>query len=402
MKECYHYHFFVRFINVIFEQTKNMKLPKKHQGAETTIFAEMTALALQENAVNLSQGFPDDDIHQNLKILLAEATAKNFNQYAPMNGLPMLVEALIYFNQNRNISVSQHELTIIPGATYGIYTALTSVIEPGDEIIILEPHYDSYVPAIETNGGFPVFVSLNEKFEADFDAIKKAITQKTKAIIINSPHNPTGKIWKKDDYEQLYQLIKDTEIIVISDEVYDLITLDGHEFYSIWHHPALRARSFAIFSFGKMFHITGWKVGYILAPEELSKAFRSVHQYLCFSVNTPAQYALAKHLEHFDVKANSQYLQEKRDFFLSEMKDIPFHFNEKAEGSYFQLAKYHEISDLGDKEFSIWLTKECKVATIPLSAFYQDQRNTGFVRFCFAKKEETVLEAVAHLKRYFM
>ena len=377
-----------------------MKLPKKHHGAETTIFAKMTALALQENAANLSQGFPDDEIHPHLKKLLAEATANNYNQYAPMNGLPMLVETLIDFNQKRNISVSKDELTIIPGATYGIYTAIASIIEYGDEVIVLEPSYDSYVPAIETNGGKPVFVSLNEHFEADFEAIKKTITEKTKAIIINSPHNPTGKIWKKADFEQLYQMIKDTEIMVISDEVYDLITFDENKFYSICHHPELKNRSFAIFSFGKMFHITGWKVGYILAPEELTNAFRSVHQYLCFSVNTPAQYALAKHLENFEVNANALYLQQKRDFFLSEMKDLPFNFTEKTEGSYFQLAKYNQISDLEDLEFSIWLTKECKVATIPLSAFYQDQRNTGFVRFCFAKKEETVLKAVENLKRF--
>ena len=377
-----------------------MKLPKKHHGAETTIFAKMTALALQENAANLSQGFPDDEIHPHLKKLLAEATANNYNQYAPMNGLPMLVETLIDFNQKRNISVSKDELTVVPGATYGIYTAIASIIEYGDEVIVLEPSYDSYVPAIETNGGKPVFVSLNEHFEADFEAIKKAITEKTKAIIINSPHNPTGKIWKKADFEQLYQMIKDTEIMVISDEVYDLITFDENKFYSICHHPELKNRSFAIFSFGKMFHITGWKVGYILAPEELTNAFRSVHQYLCFSVNTPAQYALAKHLENFEVNANALYLQQKRDFFLSEMKDLPFSFIKKTEGSYFQLAKYNQISDLGDLEFSIWLTKECKVATIPLSAFYQDQRNTGFVRFCFAKKEETVLKAVENLKRF--
>lgn len=377
-----------------------MKIPKKHHGAETTIFAKMTALALQENAANLSQGFPDDEIHPHLKKLLAEATANNYNQYAPMNGLPMLVETLIDFNQKRNISVSKDELTVVPGATYGIYTAIASIIEYGDEVIVLEPSYDSYVPAIETNGGKPVFVSLNEHFEANFEAIKKAITEKTKAIIINSPHNPTGKIWKKADFEQLYQMIKDTEIMVISDEVYDLITFDENKFYSICHHPELKNRSFAIFSFGKMFHITGWKVGYILAPEELTNAFRSVHQYLCFSVNTPAQYALAKHLENFEVNANALYLQQKRDFFLSEMKDLPFNFTEKTEGSYFQLAKYNQISDLGDLEFSIWLTKECKVATIPLSAFYQDLRNTGFVRFCFAKKEETVLKAVENLKRF--
>lgn len=379
-----------------------MILPKKHNGAEITIFSEMTALANQYNAVNLSQGFPDDEIDENLKKFLAKATNENYNQYAPMVGLPLLIENLIAFNKSRKLSIdfTFSEITITPGATYGIYTAIASAIEFGDEVIVLEPCYDSYIPAIETNGGKPILVSLNDKFLPDFEKIKTSITEKTKAIIINSPHNPTGKIWEKDDYENLYQLIKDTNIIVISDEVYDLITFDDATFYSVFHHEELRKRSFAIFSFGKMFHLTGWKVGYVLGNPDFTKSFRKVHQFLGFSVNTPSQYALAKYLEIFDAEKNQKYLQEKRDFFLESFKELPFTFEEKTEGSYFQIAKYDQISDLGDKEFCIWLTQKCKVATIPLSAFYQDLRNTGKIRFCFSKKEETILKAVENLKKY--
>lgn len=378
-----------------------MIFPKKHNGAEISIFSEMTALSNQYNAVNLSQGFPDYEIDEKLKNFLSEATHQNFNQYAPMQGLPMLVENIIIFNYHRKnpIIIENQEITITPGATYGIYCALATILNFGDEVIVLEPSYDSYVPAIEMNGGKPIFVSLDKNFLPDFEKIKSAISEKTKAIIINSPNNPIGKLWRKEDFESLYQLIKNTEIIVISDEVYDLITFDNVEFYSVFHHEELKKRSFAIFSFGKMFHLTGWKVGYVIASEELMKAFRRVHQYLSFSVNTPSQYALAKYLEIFDTEKNQKFLQEKRNFFLENFKDLPFTFNEKTEGSYFQCASYEKISTLPDKEFCIWLTKEYKVATIPLSSFYQNQKNTGMIRFCFSKKEETILKAVENLRK---
>ena len=377
-----------------------MLLPKKHSGSDFTIFSEMTALAQKHDAVNLSQGFPDYEIDERLKKFLAEGTEKNFNQYAPMSGNPLLIENLMEFNQRRKIEVSKENITISPGATYGIYTALASVISFGDEVIVLEPNYDSYVPAIEMNGGKPVFVSLNENFEVSFDALQKAITEKTKAIIINSPHNPSGKIWTKNDWEKLSQILENTEIILISDEVYDVLTYDDQEFFSAFHHPKLRERCFSIFSFGKMFHLTGWKVGYVLASEELSLAYRRVHQYLSFSVNAPAQYALAKYLEVFDVKENIKTMQNKRDFFLKEITDLPFKLNEKAEAGYFQILDFSNISDLSDKDFAIWLTEKAKVATIPVSAFYHDQKNTGKVRFCFAKKEETILKAVENLKAF--
>ena len=377
-----------------------MRLPKKHSGSDFTIFSEMTALAQKHDAVNLSQGFPDYEIDERLKKFLAEGTEKNFNQYAPMSGNPLLIENLMEFNQRRKIEVFKENITVSPGATYAIFTALASVISFGDEVIVLEPNYDSYVPAIEMNGGKPVFVSLNENFEVSFDALQKAITEKTKAIIINSPHNPSGKIWTKNDWEKLSQILENTEIILISDEVYDVLTYDDQEFFSAFHHPKLRERCFSIFSFGKMFHLTGWKVGYVLASEELSLAYRRVHQYLSFSVNAPAQYALAKYLEVFDVKENIKTMQNKRDFFLKEITDLPFKLNEKAEAGYFQILDFSNISDLSDKDFAIWLTEKAKVATIPVSAFYHDQKNTGKVRFCFAKKEETILKAVENLKAF--
>lgn len=381
-----------------------MVLPKKHSVAGNTIFSEMTALAQKHNAVNLSQGFPDYETDARLKKFLAEATDKNFNQYSPMSGNPMLIEALIHFNQKRNnpIHFGSDEVTISAGATYGIFAALAAVISFGDEVIVLEPNYDSYVPAIEMNGGKPVFVKLAPDFSPDFDALKSAVSHKTKAIIINSPHNPSGKIWTNEQWNQLSDLIENTEIILISDEVYDLLTYDDRDFVSAFHHPKLKERCFSIFSFGKMFHITGWKVGYVLASAELTKAYRSVHQYLAFSVNSPAQYALAKYLEIFDPLENLKTMQQKRDFFVAQMNDLPFTLNEKAEAGYFQILGFEKISTLPDKEFAVWLTENAKVATIPVSAFYNDQQNTGTVRFCFAKKEETILEAVSQLKKFLV
>lgn len=377
-------------------------IKRKHSGKDLTIFSEMTALAQQNNAVNLSQGFPDYEIDDRLKKFLAEGTWKNFNQYAPMSGLPILVEHLITFNQNRKLPISlvKENITISPGATYAIYTALAAIIGFGDEVIILEPSYDSYVPAIEMNGGLPVFVSLKNDFDVDFDMLKNAISEKTKAIIVNSPHNPSGKIWKKSDWDQLSAIIDATEIVVISDEVYDILTYDQNEFYSAFHHPKLRESCFSIFSFGKMFHITGWKVGYNLASEELTLAYRRVHQYLGFSVNSPAQYALAKYLEIFDAEENQKIMQHKRDFFLNEFKNLPFSMKGKAEAGYFQVLGYENIANVSDKEFAIWLTEQAKVATIPLSAFYHDETNTGMIRFCFAKKEETIADAASKIKDF--
>jgi methionine aminotransferase len=379
-----------------------MKPQRKHTGSDLTIFSEMTALAIKNNAVNLAQGFPDYEIDGKLKKFLAEATEQNFNQYAPSQGNPLLIENLIQFNLNRKnpIALNTAEITITAGATYAIYTIFATILQPNDEVIVLEPAYDCYVPSIEVNGGKPVFVSLKENFEPDFEAIKNAISEKTKAIIINSPHNPSGKVWKKEDFEKLWNIIKNHEIYVVSDEVYDLLTFDGNEYFGAFHHLELQKRSFSVFSFGKMFHITGWKVGYVLANEDFSAAFRRIHQYLCFSVNSPSQQALAKYLEIFDVKKNSEMLQQTLDFFISETKNLPFEIAEKTQGSYFQVMSFEKIRpEMADKDFAIWLLENFKVATVPVSAFYNDLKNTGKIRFCFAKKEETIKTAVENLKK---
>lgn len=378
-----------------------MILPKKHSGSDKTIFSEMTALALKHNAVNLSQGSADFEIDERLKKFLAEAMEKNFNQYAPMTGNPLLIENLIEFNLHRNIVISEKNVTISAGATYGIFTALASVISFGDEVIVLEPNYDSYVPAIEMNGGKAIFVGLNDDFTVNFATLKNAITEKTKAIIVNSPHNPSGKIWTKEDWEKLAEILENTEIVLISDEVYDVLTYDDRQFHSAFHHPRLRERCFCIYSFGKMFHLTGWKVGYVLASKEFSFAYRRIHQYLSFSVNSPSQYALAKYLEIFDPEVNRNKMQRKRDFFWNEIKDLPFNLKERAEAGYFQVLDFTPISVRSDKDFAIWLTEKANVATIPVSAFYHDRKNTGKVRFCFAKKEETIWKAVENLKEFF-
>ena len=377
-------------------------IKRKHSGSDLTIFSEMTALALKNNAVNLSQGFPDYEIDERLKKLLFEATEKNFNQYAQLSGNPLLIENIIEFNNKRKIpiSIEKENITISPGASYGIYTALAAIVKFGAEVIVLEPCYDSYVPAIEINGGIPVFVALKENFAIDFEALTKAMNHKTKAIIINSPHNPSGKIYTEEDFNQLSDMVQNTEIIIISDEVYDVLTYDGRNFQSVFQHQKLREQSFAIFSFGKMFDVTGWKVGYVVASEKLSSAYRRIHQYLSFSVNSPAQYALAKYLEIFDAEKNKEIMQQRRDFFLDEFKELPFILKQKAEAGYFQILGFENICDLNDKDFAVWLTEQCKVAAIPVSAFYKYSKNTNSVRFCFAKKEETIREAANNLKSF--
>lgn len=314
-----------------------------------------------------------------------------------------MIENLIQFNAKRNlpIALAPENITISPGASYGIFTALAAILQFGDEVIVWEPCYDSYVPSIEINGGIPVFLSLTDDFQIDFEALKNAINHRTRAIIVNSPHNPSGKILKKEDYDRLAELLEGSQIILISDEVYDVLTYDHREFYSAFNHPKLKNQSLCIFSFGKMFHATGWKIGYVLASEELTAAYRRIHQYLGFSVNAPAQQALANFLEVFDVEENHKFLQKKRDFFLETFKDLPFTIRQKAEAGYFQILGFENISDLSDKDFAVWLTEIGKVASIPVSAFYQNANDTKSVRFCFAKKEETVLRAAEKLKDFF-
>lgn len=366
----------------------------------TTIFTVMSALAAQHGAIDLSQGFPDFLIDERLSDLVYRAMQDGFNQYAPMAGLPLLRNAITADFRNRyDLEIdADSEVTITPGATYAIYTAFASLLHVGDEVIVLEPAYDSYIPNICQCGGVPVTIALRAPdFRPDWDEIKGAITPRTKAIIVNTPHNPTGAVWAKEDWDTLAGILDGTSIYVLSDEVYEQLIYDGASHYSVLQHAALRKRAFALFSFGKVFHNTGWKVGYCIAPPDLTAAFRRVHQYLAFSVNTPMQKGIADYLDLPDREPVKTMLQAKRDYFLKLMRDTPFTIHRPAGGSYFQLASYRRFSRESDRDFARWLTETRGVATIPVSAFYSNEQDDGLLRFCFAKKEETLKAAVSRL-----
>ncbi len=378
-------------------------LQPKFPSTGTTIFTVMSALAQEHAAINLSQGFPDFPIDPRLGALVAEAITQGYNQYAPMTGLPALRQALAAkIAQFQQVTVDPDtEITITPGATYAIYTAFCALLQPGDEVIVLEPAYDSYIPNIISNGGVPVCVALDPAdVSVDWDKITAAITSRTRAIIINNPHNPSGSTWQEQDLLQLQELVLQHNLYVIADEVYEHLVYDGAVHLSVLRYPALRPRSFVTYSFGKALHATGWKIGYCVAPPELSQAFRQLHQYLAFSVNTPMQQAIAGYLQDSGhLQATATLLQQKRDYFLQEMAQTRFTWLQPAAGSYFQVMDYSALSDLPDKEFAIWLTREHGVATIPVSSFCSKPVTSRQVRFCFAKKESTLEAAVARLKQ---
>jgi methionine aminotransferase len=374
----------------------------KYPSTGTTIFTVMSALANEHKAVNLSQGFPDFPIDAELGNLVAGAVAAGHNQYAPMAGLPALRQAIAAkIERFQFVSVDpDNEITITPGATYGIYTALATLLQAGDEVIVLEPAYDSYIPNIYMCGAVPVTVALSsDDFSVDWNAVRAAVSSRTRAIIINNPHNPCGSTWDEQDFDELSRLVEEHNLYVIADEVYEHLVFDGKQHLSVLRFPALRRRSVAVYSFGKAFHSTGWKIGYCVAAPEIMQAFRQLHQYLAFSVNTPMQYAVAQYLQTPErLLATASMLQQKRDFFLEKMEATKFRYSRPAAGSYFQTLDYSAISDLPDREFAIWLTKEQGVATIPLSSFYRQPPDLKLVRFCFAKKEETILAAIEKLQ----
>ncbi|RYD91163.1 MAG: aminotransferase class I/II-fold pyridoxal phosphate-dependent enzyme [Sphingobacteriales bacterium] len=368
----------------------------------TTIFTVMSSLAAEHKAINLGQGFPDFNMSSELTDLVNKAMQAGHNQYVHMNGLPALRERLaekVKKLYNNEIDFND-EITITPGGTYAIYTAFTTVLQKGDEVIVFEPAYDSYIPNIEINGAIAIPVSLSyPDYSIDWALVKTKLTPKTKAIIINSPHNPSGAVLSENDLQQLSELVKDTGIFIISDEVYEHLVFDGKKHLSVLKYPELYERSFVCFSFGKVYHCTGWKMGYCIAPPALMKEFRKVHQFNCFTCNSPAQYALASFLEQEDQYLQlGNFLQQKRDFLLNAMaqtrfKPLPSH------GSYFQLYSYADISDEKENEFAIRLVKDFGVATIPVSAFYKTAVDNKVVRFCFAKKESTLEQAVKNLQK---
>jgi methionine aminotransferase len=368
----------------------------------TTIFTTMSALALQYNAINLGQGFPDFMMPEALTQLVSEAMQQGHNQYAHMNGVPLLREriaekvALLY---GTTINPDT-DITITPGGTYAIYTALTTVLQPGDEVIVFEPAFDSYLPNIEINGGKPVLIPLTfPDYAIDWHLVRQNITPKTKMIMLNTPHNPTGSVLGSNDIEQLQQIVKDTGIFILSDEVYEHLIFDGKQHESILRYPDLVERSFVCFSFGKTYHCTGWKLGYCIAPPQLMKEFRKVHQFNCFSCNSPVQHALSVFIEQQQHYQNlGKVVQQKRDYFQQLMAQTKFEAL-PSYGSYFQLYSYKQITDESENEFAVRLIKEYGVASIPVSVFYKQETNNQVLRFCFVKNEQTLEAAVSRLKK---
>jgi len=368
----------------------------------TTIFTVMSALATEHKAVNLGQGFPDFPMSSALTELVNDAMRNDFNQYSPMPGWMPLREAIaekVEFLYNNTINPDT-EITITPGGTYAIYTALTTVLQPGDEVIVFEPGYDSYIPNIVVNGAIPVRINLQfPEYKINWNEVRQKITSRTRMIMLNSPHNPTGAVLRAEDLQQLRSIVEGTNIIIVSDEVYEHIIFDDVKHQSILRYPDLAQRSFVCFSFGKVYHCTGWKLGYCIAPADFTKEFRKVHQFNCFSCHTPSQVALATFLRDRDSYLTlGSFLQKKRDYFLQLMKGTRFTMLD-SKGSYFICAQYNRISDESDKEFAIRITKEFGVAVIPVSAFYQEGTDNKVVRFCFCKKDETLALAAERLSR---
>jgi methionine aminotransferase len=374
-----------------------VEIASKLPDTGTTIFTVMSQLASEHKAINLSQGFPDFSGAQELLDLVTHYMNKGFNQYAPMPGYIGLREAVVAKAEASfgRVYHPETEITITPGATEAIYAAITAVVKEGDEVIILEPAYDCYVPAIKLNGGIPVFSKLvYPDYSVDWEEVKGLVNDKTRMIIINSPHNPSGAALSKSDMETLEAMLSDTDIFVLSDEVYEHIIFDGHEHQSVARFPGLAERSFAIFSFGKTFHNTGWKIGYCLAPAALMKEFRKVHQFIVFTTNTPMQHALADFLaEPSHYLSLGDFYQEKRDYFFKLMEGSRF-TGTPARGTYFQVLDYSDIADgMAEMELAEQITADHKVASIPMSSFYNDGVNNNALRFCFAKSKETLDQA---------
>ncbi|MDD3328094.1 MAG: pyridoxal phosphate-dependent aminotransferase [Zoogloea sp.] len=369
----------------------------------TTIFTVMSRLAQECGAINLSQGFPDFSAEDVLFERVAHWMRAGHNQYAPMAGVPALRAAIVAKVEALYGAAydPEHEVTVTAGATQALFTAVAALVHPGDEVIVFEPVYDSYVPAIELQGGVVRRARLSAPdYRPDWHAVRALVTPRTRMIMINTPHNPTGSVWTAADLAELAAITRDTGIVVVSDEVYEHIVFDGQPHQSVARFPELADRSVIVSSFGKTYHVTGWKVGYVLAPWELMAEFRKVHQFNVFTVNTPVQLALADYMadasRHLGLAA---FYQEKRDFFRAGLAATRFEALPCA-GTYFQTVRYSAISDRPDTDFVDWLTREVGVAAIPLSAFFGNGRDERVIRFCFAKREDTLAAAFERLQRF--
>lgn len=373
------------------------KLPK----VGDSIFGTMSAKAREHQAVNLSQGFPDYSPPEGLMDLVTKYMKEGQNQYAPMPGVPTLRQAIA--DKVEKLYGAQYdpetEITVTAGATAAIFTAISAVVSENDEVLIFEPAYDCYKPAVELSGGMPVYYEMEPPdYKVDWEKVKRRINHNTKLIVLNTPHNPTGTVFDQNDMKQLEKIVSDKDIMILSDEVYEHIIFDGAKHQSVTRFPKLAERSFVAYSFGKTYHSTGWKMGYCLAPRNMMKEFRKVHQYMVFAVNTPLQYAYADFLQYEDEYLKlSDFYQEKRDFFLEGLKDTRFNI-QPAKGAYFQLLNYDGISDKEDTELAMELISSNQLASVPISVFYHKKHDHHMLRFCFAKSKETLEAGVEKLK----
>jgi len=376
------------------------KISSKLPHVGTTIFTIMSGLANETGAINLSQGFPNFSASEKLIDLVHEKMKKGLNQYAPMQGIMPLREVLCEKASALYGALysPDSEITITSGGTQALYTAIAAFVSKGDEVIIIEPAYDSYAPAIEMHGGIVKPAQIKSPFFIiDWNEVKSLVTSRTKMIMINTPHNPTGSVMSADDMQELQRITEGTDIIIISDEVYEHIIFDKIRHESVMRYPKLMERSLVIFSFGKTYHTTGWKLGYCFGPTNLMNEFRKVHQFNVFSSNTPVQHALAEYMKaSSDYKILPRFYQEKRDFFVNAVRTSKFRLK-PASGSYFQLLDYSNITDEKDTDFAIRLTKEFKVASIPVSVFYSNAPDQKVLRFCFAKTRSTLEKAAEQL-----
>lgn len=379
-----------------------MELKSKLPNVGTTIFSRMSALAQQHQAINLSQGFPDFPVEPLLVDALHQQMLAGFNQYAPMPGVPLLREqiAALVSRCYQRVVCADSAVTVTSGATEALFVAIQAVVRPGDEVIVFDPAYDSYQPAVELAGGKTVHVQLQAPlYQVDWQAVERRISDQTRLIIVNSPHNPTGAVFSDADWQALADLVQRHGLFCISDEVYEHLVFDQQVQLSAHRYPALAERCFIVSSFGKTFHVTGWKLGYCVAPPALTVEFRKIHQYVTFSSFTPAQYAIAQLLQQQPqlVSGLSAFYQQKRDLFRQLLQGSRFQLL-PCQGTYFQLLDYSAISELPDTEFCDWLTREAGVATIPLSVFYRQSPEQRVIRCCFAKQEATLQQAAARLK----
>ncbi len=380
-----------------------MKITSRLPETGTSIFTVMSRMAQEYGAINLSQGFPDFPVSNTLIELIYAHMKGGNNQYAPMPGVPALrniISEVIAQTYQRTVN-PETDITITAGGTEALFSTITALVQPNDEVILFDPAYDCYAPAIRLSGGIPIHINLTPPyFTIDWDHVKSRINARTKLIIINTPHNPSGAVLMEKDLKTLEEIALKYGIIVVSDEVYERIIFDGVTHQSVLRFPALAAQSVAIFSFGKTFHATGWKIGYAVASESLTKEIRKAHQFITFSVNTPIQMAFAEYMAHPENYEHlGEFYQLKRDFFLDELKGSSFE-PLPCHGSYFQLLSFKQVTDKSEAEMAVWMTQEYKLASIPVSAFYRDKTDNKILRFCFAKSEETLRCAGEILRKF--